>query len=217
MKETRHFTDVFERLPFEKKERILEAAVKEFAYKGFSTANINIIAKNAKISIGAMYKYFLSKDDLFLTVVDRAYSVLERVLDDIQASGGDILVKIELMIRAAQKYSKMYPELNQIYLDMTSEGLAPLTKRISGKLESITARLYRKMLIEAQASGLIDASIDAAITALCLDNLILTLQFSYTSQYYQERMKVFLGPELADDDEAVANGIMRFIRGALKA
>ncbi len=43
---------------------------------GFSAANINVMAKNAGISIGSMYNYFESKENLFLAVVDYGYKVL---------------------------------------------------------------------------------------------------------------------------------------------
>ncbi|MFH1982492.1 MAG: TetR/AcrR family transcriptional regulator [Pseudomonadota bacterium] len=210
-----HYTPAFDRLPADKKERILGAAVSEFAAKGFSAANINTIALGAGISIGAMYKYFKRKDDLFLTVIDRAYGVLEQVLSDIAGDSGGFFDKIERMIRAAQDYSRRYPQLNQIYLDMTSEGLAHLSRQLSGKLESISAHLYQHLIAEAAADGHIAGDMDPAVAAFCLDNLILMLQFSYTSDYFMERMKVFIGEGALVDDERIAAGIMQFIRRAL--
>ncbi|MGL6107794.1 TetR/AcrR family transcriptional regulator, partial [Romboutsia sp.] len=56
----------FNNIPNEKRNRILEEAEKEFAQKGFIGANINKISKNAGISIGSMYSYFESKEDLYL-------------------------------------------------------------------------------------------------------------------------------------------------------
>lgn len=210
-----YHTPAFDRLPEDKKARILRAAVSEFAAKGFSAANINTIALSAGISIGAMYKYFKRKDDLFLSVIDQAYRVLEKVLTDIAADDGGLFDKIERMIRAAQEYSRRYPELNQIYLDMTSEGLAHLSRQLSGKLESISAQLYRRLLAEAAASGDIAGDLDPAVAAFCLDNLVLTLQFSYTSDYFKERMKVFIGQGALEEDERIVKGVMRFIRRAL--
>lgn len=61
--------------PFEttspaRRQRIFEAAIHEFATKGFNAANINIIARAAGVSIGSMYSYFASKEDLFLQVME---------------------------------------------------------------------------------------------------------------------------------------------------
>lgn len=59
----------FERLPVEKRERILEAAAKEFAEKGFMQASLNTILAKADISKGAAYYYFDDKADLYMTAV----------------------------------------------------------------------------------------------------------------------------------------------------
>ena len=207
----------FSRIPEEKQQRILDTAVAEFAANGFPGANINVIAKKAGISIGSMYKYFASKEDLFLTVIERAHGLLEGVLDDIESTPGDIFQKIEKMVRAAQQYAREFPELHQIYLDMTSEGLSHLSRKLSGKMESISARFYGRLIHRAMANGEIDNRLDARVAALCIDNLILMLQYSYTSDYFKERMKIFLGSDALADDEKLVRGVMGFIRGGLLA
>lgn len=67
------------------------------------------------------------------------------------------------------------------------------------------------------AQGTIDCRLDPRVTALCIDNLILMLQYSYTSDYFKERMKIFIGPDALLDDEKIVGGIMGFIKGALLA
>ena len=54
----------------EKQERILEAAIKEFADKGFEKASTNEIVKEAGISKGILFHYFQNKKKLFLFVFD---------------------------------------------------------------------------------------------------------------------------------------------------
>ncbi|HEX6386019.1 MAG TPA: TetR/AcrR family transcriptional regulator [Anaerolineae bacterium] len=61
----------FEKLPKQKKERILEAAAREFAAHGFEGASLNQILEQAQISKGAAYYYFDDKVDLYSTVVER--------------------------------------------------------------------------------------------------------------------------------------------------
>lgn len=211
----KYHKDIFERIPQEKQQRILEAAVTEFAANGFPGANINRIAQKAGVSIGAMYKYFGSKEDLFLTIIERAHGLLAGVLDEIGHSAGDIFEKIEQMIRAAQEYARQFPELHQIYLDMTSEGLSRLSRKLSGKMETISAQFYESMIMRAMKQGTIDSRLDPRVAALCIDNLILMLQYSYTSEYFKERMKIFIGPDALNDDEKIVQGMMQFVRGAL--
>ena len=78
-----HHKEAFERISEERKNSILDVAVEEFSSKGFKNANINIIAKNAGISIGLMYKYFATKEDLFFTCISKGMVVLRDTLEEI--------------------------------------------------------------------------------------------------------------------------------------
>ena len=49
----------------EKRDRIINAALREFSSKGFKSASTNEIIKNAGISKGALFHYFSSKKELF--------------------------------------------------------------------------------------------------------------------------------------------------------
>lgn len=211
----KHFKDAFEKIPPEKQKRIMDAAIAEFAAKGYIAANINIIAKKAGISIGSMYNYFDSKESLFLTIVDHGYGVLESVISGVDLEQGDIFDKFEMLLRMAQKFSRKYPELNQIYLDLTSEGLSHLSQKLSKQMESITAEFYRALMAQAKTDGIIASDLDEHVTAFCIDNLMIMLQFSYTSDYYKERMKIFAGEDALENDEKIIGAMMRFIRRAL--
>lgn len=57
-------TQTFINLPHEKKEKILNAAKKEFSRVSLSEASINNIILEAKISRGSFYQYFEDKKDL---------------------------------------------------------------------------------------------------------------------------------------------------------
>lgn len=54
----------FYNLPFEKKQRIKDAIVKEIEQKSYEDISINQIVKNAGISRGSFYQYFDDKTDL---------------------------------------------------------------------------------------------------------------------------------------------------------
>lgn len=68
--------DKFLNLDKEKQERILNAAMKEFALKGFDNASTNEIVKEANIGKGMLFHYFKSKKDLFLFLYDYTLGVL---------------------------------------------------------------------------------------------------------------------------------------------
>jgi len=210
-----HHKETFNKISEEKRQRVLDAAIDEFSSRGFSSANINVIAKNAGISIGSMYNYFSSKDDLYLTVINHGYKILESIINKIDLEEGDIFDKIEKLLRSAQSYAKKYPRLHQIYLDTSTEGSSHLSKRLSKKMESITADFYHKSLKESMDRGVIASDTDEYIASFCIDNLMLLLQFSYTSKYFQERMKIFAGKKSIQEDERIITEVMKFIRKAL--
>lgn len=66
----------FQKLPADKRQRILEAAALEFATHGFDAASLNRIISAAGISKGAAYYYFDDKADLFATVILEGWRAL---------------------------------------------------------------------------------------------------------------------------------------------
>lgn len=205
----------FDRISEAKRARILDAATREFAAKGFRGTNINTIAAEAGISVGSVYKYFASKEDLFLTVIDEGYRALDKTLWEIIADEGDIYQKIERILRAAITYSRENPRIIQIYLTCTTEGLSHLSPELSRKIETITAQYYQSLIATFRSKGLVALDVDEAVAAFCLDSLFVIFQFSYACTYYQERLKIFVGPQALNDDERLLQGLMQFIRRAL--
>jgi AcrR family transcriptional regulator len=66
------------------KKKILEAAGEIFAKHGYSQANVRMIAGSAGISVGCLYLYFRSKEDLCLTLMQES-------LDDLNRETGKML------------------------------------------------------------------------------------------------------------------------------
>ncbi|MCG6921978.1 MAG: TetR family transcriptional regulator [Acidobacteria bacterium] len=54
----------------EKRSRILDAAVKVFARKGYFGARVSDIAKSARVADGTIYLYFRNKEDILVSLFD---------------------------------------------------------------------------------------------------------------------------------------------------
>lgn len=67
----------FLNLEKDKQQRILNAALKEFAQKGYDDASTIEIAKAAGISKGLLFHYFKTKKDLFLYLFDYSTKILK--------------------------------------------------------------------------------------------------------------------------------------------
>lgn len=66
----------FEKLEPDKRQRVLAAAAREFAFEGYEGASLGRIAEETGISKPALYYYFEDKADLYATVVREAWQKL---------------------------------------------------------------------------------------------------------------------------------------------
>jgi len=211
-----HWTSTFERISEGKRRRVLDSAKKAFARHGYAGANVNVVAKEAGISVGSLYQYFQTKENLFLTLIEESHGTLTTVIDDILARLPGFFDRVEALLRAAVDWSRKDPDLLNLYIACTTQELAPLAAKLSGRIESVAAERYRQMVAEAKSHGEIDPGVSDGVAAFCLDNLFLVVQFSFGSAYYRERLGLFLGSKTADDAEAVIRGVIGFIRQALR-
>ena len=60
----------------EKKNQIIEAAVKVFAKKGFYLAKVSDVAKEAGVADGTIYLYFKNKDDLLICLFEQKMEII---------------------------------------------------------------------------------------------------------------------------------------------
>jgi AcrR family transcriptional regulator len=67
------------------RQRLIEAATKVVAEKGFDSATVDDIAEAAGLSIGGLYSNFSGKDELFLAVFDGHLEWFEQRLEEAQS------------------------------------------------------------------------------------------------------------------------------------
>ncbi len=110
MQENRKLTKpTFDNLSEEKRHLIIRTATSEFARNGFENTNINTIAEKAGISVGSLYKYFESKQDLFLFTIAHGTDVLKDVLSSIVPAALTLEEKLNALIEAIQTTSRGVP------------------------------------------------------------------------------------------------------------
>lgn len=216
MVEKQYHKDAFDRIDEERKNKILEIGIEEFSSKGYEKANINIIAKNAGISIGLMYKYFATKEDLFITCIHRGMAILEKAINEIMQSDDKLLIKAEKLIRTTCMHSRKNANYIKMYNEITSEkGSAERTKMLVEEIESKTSSVYISAIAQALAKGDVRGDLDPRMFAFFLDNLLTSLQFSYTCDYYRERFRIYTGVDVNEiDDEKVVTQLLKFIESA---
>lgn len=98
----------------DRKEYIIEKAFEVFMAKGYDSVSMTVLQQKLKMSRGAMYRYFESKDDLFRAVIDkyffRAIDLLIPDFDD----NITVSEKIELTDQHLRSIYKYFDKLESI-------------------------------------------------------------------------------------------------------
>ena len=211
----KRYKEAFERASDERRKKILEVGIEEFSSKGYENANINIIAKNAGISVGLMYKYFSTKEDLFITCIQRGMSILDTILEDIMNSDDKLLKKAENVIRATCKHSKKNANYIKLYNEITSGKNPDLVNTLVNEIETVTSKRYISSIAQAFAKGDVRDDLDPRLFAFFLDNLLTSLQFSFTCEYYRKRFEIYTGVDVENmDEEQIVSQLLKFIESA---
>jgi len=116
--------------------KILRSARKHFLYDGVDGASLRKIAADAGTSIGMIYYYFRTKDDLFLAIVEEVYA---RLLAEIETLMDPALSAAERMRRVFLRFGALSDEEAAVLLLIVREALAGPRTRI----DRILARFSR--------------------------------------------------------------------------
>jgi AcrR family transcriptional regulator len=81
------------------KERIMEAAIEEFAAAGYHGSSLRTIAERSRATKPMIYYHFQSKDGLFAAVVGYQLGLLERRIEQQLADSGDAIERLGLFAR----------------------------------------------------------------------------------------------------------------------
>lgn len=114
---------VKERKEREKKQRsndILEAARRVFESKGFLNTTLQDVAKEAEISVGLIYRYFQSKEDMFASLALKGAEQFDIQVDDIMKrakSGRKRISAAQALSEVADLFFSFYSPYGE-YFDM---------------------------------------------------------------------------------------------------
>lgn len=147
------------RLPaHERRRQILIAAIRVFARGGFHGATTKEIAAEAEVAEALLYRYFESKQALFVQAMQltasRMISDVEEILDRNRsapdAAVGDILMYFKTIIETHEAFAKMVfvitaeldnPQIREVYLPYQEAALGAIESSIANwKAEGLIAR-----------------------------------------------------------------------------
>jgi AcrR family transcriptional regulator len=123
-----------------RRRRIQDAARPVFVERGFARASIEQIAKQAQLSVGAIYLYFQSKEDLYVSILETSLVELDAQLAEVRS--GDANGRLAAAWTRLSAWVDAEPEMARA-LAMTSQpGLrGQLTEDVATGVGTAVARL----------------------------------------------------------------------------
>lgn len=188
-------TDLFRSLSPEKREKVFQAAVDEFASKGYRSASMNSLVRTAGISKGSLFQYFHSKEDLFAAVVEMAAARVKRYLKRVRDETAELTFfeRLEWLLRAGFAFIDSHPLLARIYFHLLQSGEAPFgSERIAG-LRRQGEEFLADLVAAAQKRGELRASVDTARVSFLLNALMETLLRAYYTEFLAAGLGLYRG------------------------
>jgi len=142
----------------EAKSRILEAANKVFAERGYHEATMDDIAKRLGVSKGAIYLYFSSKEDLFEAMCKTAPQAFKEIL---YSSFGDEANPVQSATQFFDKMLKLSASNPGLSLEILSEASRnPSLKRILKQNHEEYERVLTGFLAEGRKRKIVGDNLD---------------------------------------------------------
>nr|WP_235888096.1 TetR/AcrR family transcriptional regulator [Neobacillus paridis] len=140
----------FLNLDKEKQDRIINAAIKEFAQKGYDSASTNEIVKEAGISKGLLFHYFQNKKQLYLFLFDYCYELIAtEFYQKIDLSETDFFKRMRAAVTIKMELLSVYPALfhflQAVYIEDSREIKAEFAEKYQQLLETNFAKMYENI------------------------------------------------------------------------
>lgn len=137
-----------------KHQKIIKAAVKVFAEKGFYNARVSEIAKEANVADGTIYLYFKNKDDILISLFEEEFGKLvENMRKEINKEK-DALQKIKRFAVSHLSFVAKQQQLAEVF-GVEVRQSSKFMKEYVNKPFIEYLNLIRSVVIEGQETGLI--------------------------------------------------------------
>ncbi len=99
-----------------RREEILDAAAVVFARRGYPDTDLQDVADSLGVAKGTLYRYFPSKEKLFLAAVDRGMRRLREHVRGAYASIPDPIERLTVAIRAYLEFFRDHPDQAELLI-----------------------------------------------------------------------------------------------------
>lgn len=139
--------DRFLALDDDKQQRIINAALAEFAAKGYRQASTDRIVERAGISKGALFHYFGSKEKLYLYLLDWTANTMERVVSErLDLTEPDLFSRLLQGSRVKMEILREHPDIWRFWDTFESEKPDIASGWMAARIQDASPRIGELLL-----------------------------------------------------------------------
>ncbi|RXI96345.1 TetR/AcrR family transcriptional regulator [Anaerobacillus alkaliphilus] len=136
-----------------KQRKIVNAAMREFAHKGYKKASTNEIVKDSGISKGLLFHYFRNKKELYLYLFDRAVEIAnEEFYAGIKFTETDVIKIWRKMALLKFNLMRQFPEIINFIMSAYFEEAEEVVVELQGRKEHFNPAKVNDLFINIDAS-----------------------------------------------------------------
>ena len=173
------------------RESILSAAREEFLSHGIADSSMRRIASNSRMTVGNLYRYFKSKDDLSETIVSPTYMAINSMVVKLTEGRLD-------MSKEGGELNATIPELKEM-LSSLSDGLVDIYRehRTEVRILMMSSRLNTELTnwFEAAVAELISKYYEFSKE----DERVQIMAKCYADSIFSGIRTILSNPQLSDD------------------
>jgi len=160
-----------------RREQILDAAVTAFAVQGFQATGMAEIIAASGLSAGAVYRYFVSKDQLIEAIVDRVLDEAAGRIEDLfaQEDSLDAARAVGVVVSAVASIADRGPvDFSRLAVQAWGEALRnPAVARIADRAYRRLRGVFAGVLRQEMEAGRLPATLDVPTTSAALLSLVI--------------------------------------------
>lgn len=148
-------TNQFLNLEAEKQNRIIQAAIIEFAQNTYVNASTNRIVKACGISKGSLFKYFTDKEDLYFFLLDTVmWEMLRDIESDVENLSTELFQRIIDYSALEISWYIKNPDKGRLIMSAVTEKDEEICSRMAERYGARGENIYYELLADIEGKNL---------------------------------------------------------------
>lgn len=182
------------------REKLLLAATREFASRGYDGASLRQICSSAGVTTGALYFFFKNKEDLFRTVIDPVVAPMDSMLGEAGRRGDMVAIPTEdgtALTECEGALARRFLELcfeqrELVQLMVKNRETAVMEAILDGVSETLAKNIQLHLEANDVDLGVWDAFLVGWLADIALDSVVGILEMDDTFEEACRHMQVII-------------------------